>query len=86
MFQMLCSMGLSTVYLKKVKQTTLPVENKREKLDITWVICVGTTMLNRTEHEIWRMTYRKFFELYIMYLKINGKYQAPLTIDDVIPF
>jgi hypothetical protein len=43
-------------------------------------------MLNRTEHEIWRMTYRKFFELYIMYLKINGKYQAPLTIDDVIPF
>jgi len=42
--------------------------------------------LGYTEKETWRMTLRKLMLLYAEYQKEHGVYEAPKTIDDVIPF
>jgi hypothetical protein len=47
---------------------------------------VGTTILGYPERDVWRMTPRKLSLLYIEHKKEQGQYQAPATIDDVIPF
>jgi len=50
------------------------------------LLFVGKTLLGYSEKEVWQMTIRKLMLLYTEYQKEKGEYQAPVTIDDVIPF
>jgi len=42
-------------------------------------------LLGYPEREVWHMTLRKLIILYAEYQEEHGQYQAPLTLDDVIP-
>jgi len=46
---------------------------------------IGKTLLGYTEKEVWHMTLRKLMLLYQEYQKEHGTYQAPVSIDDIIP-
>jgi hypothetical protein len=57
-----------------------------QKLNVAHFIFVGTALLGYPESEVWGMTLKKILILRDEYLKFNGRYKAPETIDDVIPF
>jgi len=57
-----------------------------EKIPVARCLFIGKTLLGYTEKEVWHMTLRKLVLLYKEYQKEHGTYQAPMSIDDVIPF
>jgi hypothetical protein len=55
-----------------------------EQFPIARWLYIGKT-LGYTEREVWHMTIRKLELLFTEYLKANGMYKKPETIDDLMP-
>ena len=61
-------------------------EQLTDKVNVARLLFIGKTLLGYSESEAWRMTPRKLILLYQEYQKEHGQYEAPQTIDSIIPF
>ncbi len=56
-----------------------------EKFPVARCLYVGVTLLGFTEPQVWRMTPKKLYLLYIEHLKENGTYKEPTTAESFLP-
>ena len=56
-----------------------------EKFPVARCLYIGKTVLGYPEREVWKMTLRKLMILHMEHQKYNRTYQAPETLDSVIP-